>query len=83
MQADHLQDLHDDEEGVEVVHLEGMLMAKVGLPLVLNELRRPKLEKLELEALDASRLSIGVFAGAERCRQAHSFIEFEDKCGQL
>ena len=79
MQADHLQDLDDDEERVEVVVLEGMIMAEVGLPLILNELRRPKLEQLELEALDASWLSISVLARAEGRRQAHSFIEFEDK----
>ena len=54
-------------------------MAEVGLPLILNELRRPKLEQLELEALDASWLSISVFAGAEGSRQAHSFVKFEDK----
>ena len=58
-------------------------MAEVGLPLILNELRRPKLEQLELEALDASWLSISVFAGAEGSRQAHSFVKFEDKRGQI
>ena len=60
-----------------------MLMAEIGLPLILNELRRPKLEQLELKALNASWLSIRVFAGAEGRWHAHSFIKFEDKCGQV
>ena len=37
LQADHLQDLDDNEERVDVVVLEGVLVAEVGLPLILNE----------------------------------------------
>ena len=57
-------------------------MLDIRLPGLLHVLTGPKLEQLQLEALNAPRLPIGSLARAKRSRETHAVVQLGDQWTQ-